>query len=445
MTTGSTVEFDFTDDAIAYNTTSLASNLVSYAAGSALLPVARSVTSTNTDQYGNAHAASAGDTIKFQGAAVSGTGLIVCKDSTDLCYIQGRAIMAGAADDEVALNAADLWDFTAVHGLVVGDAVAFGGTLSTLMDAGLDTNTVYYVKTVPATDTMTTATVSSGGTITDTNAAVDDCTAALCKLYQVEAHKLTGTESLVLRTASTELAGTYTVGTRYYVSTAGLTAFEFGLNVTSNATAVMDVVTTPSDDCTLTTCELFVWHPSATADRTVASDGTASVAWNDTTSTNGTDIVSVYQSTTKEAAKTAYRYIAAAVATTISDSGETAIAWAEDVDVNDASYIDAQPLIWDNANNTLLVALSHGIDNSTNGATTHTAALRSVDYVLYSYDDNDQFSLTEGTATTSLAGFELQLTAHMAANAGLAFIAGDLAAVTYQALAGNVSVFKLGT
>jgi hypothetical protein len=65
--------------------------------------------------------------------------------------------------------------------------------------------------------------------------------------------------------------------------------------------------------------------------------------------------------------------------------------------------------------------------------------------VLYSYDDNDQFFLTNGSAATTLAGFELQLTAHMAANAGVAFIVGDLFSVTYQALAGNVSVFKLGT
>jgi hypothetical protein len=190
---------------------------------------------------------------------------------------------------------------------------------------------------------------------------------------------------------------------------------------------------------------MFVNHPFATADRTVGPDGTASVAWNDSTATNAADTVSVYVSTTKEAAKTAYRYVAAAAGVTVSDSGETAIAWAEDVDVNDASYIDAQPLIWDNANNTLLVKLNHGINNSALPAATHTAALRSDEYVLYSYDDNDQFFLTEGTGTTTLAGFELQLSTHMAANAGIAFIAGDLAAVTYQALAGNVSVFKLGT
>jgi len=44
-----------------------------------------------------------------------------------------------------------------------------------------------------------------------------------------------------------------------------------------------------------------------------------------------------------------------------------------------------------------------------------------------------------------LAGFEVQLTAHLnAATAGV-FAAGDLDTVTYQALAANVSIFGLGT
>ena len=434
------------DTAAAFNTTTAAHNVATYAAGTALAPVARNVTATNTDQYGNAWTTAR--TVQFQGAAISGTGLVVCKDSSDLCYIQGRKITAETGDDEITVDGADLHTFAVAHGLVVGDAVAFAGTLSTKMDNGLDTNTVYYVKTRPLVTTLTLAPVSSGGTITNTAAAVDDCAAATCRMYQVEAHSLTGTESLVFRTASSELDDTYTVGTRYYVSTAGLTAFEFGLNVTSNATAVMDVVTTPSDDCTLTTCEMFIYHPSATADRTIGPDGTASVAWNDTTSTNGTDIVSVYKSTTKEAAKTAYRYNAAVVGTTINNA-DTAIAWAEDVDANDASYVDALPVIWDNANNTLLVKLNHGIANSAVAAATHTAAthVRSVDYVLYSYDANDQFFLLgDGSAaTTTMTGFETQLTTHLAAATAGAFAVGDLFSVSYQALAGNVSIFKLGT
>jgi hypothetical protein len=70
----------------------------------------------------------------------------------------------------------------------------------------------------------------------------------------------------------------------------------------------------------------------------------------------------------------------------------------------------------------------------------------------YSYDDNDQFNLTADVtaAATSLAGFELQLTAHINAADGVGgavagFARGDLHAVSYQALSGNVSIFSLGT
>ena len=224
------------------------------------------------------------------------------------------------------------------HGLVVGDAVVWATGSTDLLNGDNAIQEVVYVKTRVSADVFELATVSSGGGIVGLTADIDDCGAdpwVACQLYRVEAHGLTGTESVVLRTSSTETAGTFAANTRYYVSAAGLTAQEFGLNVTSNATAVTNIATSPSDDCTLTTCEMFVNHPFATADRTIGPDGTASVAWNDTTSANGADTVSVYKSTTKEAAKTAYRYNAAVVGTTINNA-DTAIAWAEDVDANDA-------------------------------------------------------------------------------------------------------------
>jgi hypothetical protein len=337
------------------------------------------------------------------------------------------------------------------HGLAVGDAVAWDKASTKLKDNAITENDVMYVKTVTSVDIVILGAVSSGGTALNIAAAVNDCGTApfiLCTLYRVESHGLTGGESVVLRTASAELDDTFTANTRYYVSETGLTAQEFGLNPTSNATAGINIETAEADDCTLTTCEMFIYHPSATADRTIGPDGTASVAWNDTTSANGADTVSVYKSTTKEAAKTAYRYNAAVVGTTINNA-DTAIAWAEDVDANDASWVDAQPVIWDNANNTMLVKLNHGIKNSAIAAATHTAAthVRSVDYVLYSYDDNDQFFLLGdgAAATTTMTGFETQLTTHLAAATVGAFAVGDLFSVSYQALAGNVSIFKLGT
>jgi hypothetical protein len=97
ITTGSTVEFDFTDDAIALTSSTMATNLTSYAAGSALLPVARSATITLLDQYGNAHAASSGASVQFTGPSV------------------GRLAST--------TNGSDTMTFAAAPGLDVGDKV----------------------------------------------------------------------------------------------------------------------------------------------------------------------------------------------------------------------------------------------------------------------------------------------------------------------------------
>ena len=129
--------------------------------------------------------------------------------------------------------------------------------------------------------------------------------------------------------------------------------------------------------------------------------------------------------------------------TTLADDA-TAVAWVEDAG-NDASQLSATPLVWDNANNTLLVRVDHGINNLLLSASVHTLDVRKTDYLLYTYDAGDQFNLTEGSTTTTLAGFELQLTAHLNAATAGAFAAGDIAAITYQALAANTSVFSLGT
>jgi hypothetical protein len=111
MTTGSTVEFDFTDDAIALTSSTMATNLTSYAAGSALLPVARSATITLLDQYGNAHAASAGASVQFTGPSV------------------GRLASTAAGSETMT--------FAAAPGLDVGDKVVItelGATPQTLKE-----------------------------------------------------------------------------------------------------------------------------------------------------------------------------------------------------------------------------------------------------------------------------------------------------------------------
>jgi hypothetical protein len=76
-------------------------------------------------------------------------------------------------------------------------------------------------------------------------------------------------------------------------------------------------------------------------------------------------------------------------------------------------------------------------------------------YVQYSYDATDHFYINDGATASSEAGFEGSYAAsatagtkgllnHFADLSGTGYTAGDLYGVTYQALAANTSVFKLG-
>ena len=115
------------------------------------------------------------------------------------------------------------------------------------------------------------------------------------------------------------------------------------------------------------------------------------------------------------------------------------------------------PLIWDNANNTLVVQVNHGVSNPAVGANTHLPALQSVEYLKYSYDSADIFYKAEGATATTMAGFEgayvaggadslYGLLGHQAdGTAGVAFSAGDIQHIDYEVLPGNVSVFNLGS
>jgi hypothetical protein len=77
-------------------------------------------------------------------------------------------------------------------------------------------------------------------------------------------------------------------------------------------------------------------------------------------------------------------------------------------------------------------------------------------YVQYSYDAGDHFYINNGATATSEAGFEGSYAAgatagtkgllnHFADMSGTGYTLGDLNGVTYQALAGNTSVWKLGS
>jgi hypothetical protein len=76
-------------------------------------------------------------------------------------------------------------------------------------------------------------------------------------------------------------------------------------------------------------------------------------------------------------------------------------------------------------------------------------------YVSYSYDAGDHFYINDGATASSEAGFEGSYYAgatagtkgllnHFADMSGSGYTLGDLNGVTYQALAGNTSVWKLG-
>jgi hypothetical protein len=138
------------------------------------------------------------------------------------------------------------------------------------------------------------------------------------------------------------------------------------------------------------------------------------------------------------------------VGTTLADDA-TATTWVEDTG-NDASQLIATPLIHDAAGQTLLVSIAHGRNNITEtaGPNIHTIATHGTEYLLYAYDDNDQFMTTADatSAAATMAGFQVALATCQVVGdvAGVTFSAADIFGVTaYQALPGNVSTFKLGT
>jgi hypothetical protein len=452
-----TLKITAQDTAAAYNTTTAAVNVATYAAGTALVPVARNVVSSNWDQYGNAWTTSR--TVQFQGASVNGSNKIICQTTGDLCHIQG-ALVGGST--VLAVDADDIHTL-ASHGLVAGDAVTFEGALSTKMAAsdGLIRDTVYYVMTTNlAANTYSIATVSSGGTITNTAAAVDDCTRATCDIYKVDAHGLVVGDSVIFRgTLSTEMDAQFDKDVQYFVKTATAHTFQLAtVSATGTTVNISGSAANSVDDCAALAvdCDLYRYHGSATVDRTTGPDGTASVAWNDSATTSGADTVSAYSSTTVQSEKTSYRTITPVVTTVLSDDQTAIDITQEGTPGAVAGSVLLTPLVWDNANNTIVVQVNHGVSNSTIAANTHLPALQSVEYLKYAYDSNDVFYLKEGATGSSMAGFEgayiisgvgaYGLLGHQADGvAGALFSAGDMFHIDYEVLPANVSVFSLGS
>jgi hypothetical protein len=342
-----TITLTFDDDASAYNSTTVAQNVTSVAAGSALAPVSRNATASNWDQYGDAFTTAT--TLYFQGAPIT-----------------AAATPTGAAvNDLITINN---------HGLSPGDPVIFRGTLSTKFDGAFNANTVYYVIAANIGTNVFALSATSGGGAVTIGEALDD-------------------------------AG----------GPGGADLFRAPANYTATRT-------------------------------TTGGVGTASVSWSDTASTSSAETVTVYKDATNEATSTTYRHVAPG-STALGNGGSTTTDWTESAAAN-AAHVTATPVVWDDANNQLIIELLHGAVSQ--------GVIQAVEYVRYSYDDNDIFYLQEGAKATTLAGFEgayvaaqggaYGLKGHQATGtAGVLFTLGDMQHIDYEAIASNVSVFNLGT
>jgi len=261
---------------------------------------------------------------------------------------------------------------------------------------------------------------------------------------------------VVFRALSAEaLADGFALNTIYYVQSGGLTASAFALGTAAGSGTVTISNADIDDGTDAYSNALFRVHPNASigkgASRSTGPSGTASVAWNDSTTTSGADTVSVWAAATAlgNAQATTYRTITPVIGTTLGTAGAaTAIDWLEVAGAS-TSHVTATPKVWDNANNTLVIEVLHGVVPSTGP--------QPVEYLLYAYDSNDIFYKAEGVTATTMAGFEgayvaggsasvYGLLGHQAdGTLGLLFSLGDIQHIDYEVLPGNVSVFNLGS
>lgn len=354
------VSVQFQDDAVALLSQTATTNVTNYAGGSALAPVGRTATLSLYDQYGNAHAASAGATVQFHGGALGGDTISGSANGGNALTITGHAIPANGKFEilETGVGAAN------VATKLIKDCE-------------------YQVKTVTDANTIVAKVVAgdAGVGVTTNCAAVDP---------------LAFTDDI------TGGAGTWIIGTNHPV---------VGI-----------------------------------ADRTVGPDGTASVAWNDITGTHGADNIGAHTVALNNSnIKTVYRWAAPSSTVNGGVAAGSSLAFQE-VDAGGAAAtaeanndINAKPLIWDAANNTILAQI-----NTYSGGAAQPAI-----YTQYSYDSNDYFYVagsTAGGTAVPEAGFELALTTALNAaggGAGLGYAEGTLYGVVYAPVAGDISAFYL--
>jgi hypothetical protein len=361
------------------------SNVSSYkAAASALAPVSRTSTVTLTDKFGDAVT---GGSVVFHGAGETNWGAVA--DSTN------RLTLVTGTDWSVTHFPADAF-------------VCFGVVAGTIEE--FTAGTVYAVKGAVA-----------------------------------------GPPSLI----------SFALGTTGLVNFAGA--------VENNT--IIDVSGTPTIES-----NLALAHPIfGCASRTVSPAGTASIAWNDTTTTSGADIVGWSYSggramaannaqavaATLTGTKTAYRWVAPS-ATVVTGGAQATAAFAEVMVGGSGSVVDhaddiqATPVEVDYVNNTMVVQIEFGIVVAL-GTAARGGNLPLTVFTSYSWDDSDYYYLNSAlgvtTTASTMAGFEgayvagvatYGLQGALATGNGLSYAAGTLDGVSYQALAANTSIFKLG-
>jgi len=207
--------------------------------------------------------------------------------------------------------------------------------------------------------------------------------------------------------------------------------------------------------------------------RAFGPTGTAAVAWNDTNTGVGMDLIwtqtTVGESVTgTEAGTYAFRWLDPST-TALASTTQTTNNWTENeqsgvgstVNWNHAEDLAGKVLILDTANNTMLVDICYGTGDS--------CAAASHAFVQYSYDSNDYFFLCNhqgvpaaGFKGTTDAGFEgyygpygctYGLNALKAGTStgngwtevpGVGWASGSIDSISYAPLAANISVFKAG-
>jgi len=471
---GSSMSFDFQDvlagagagvtqDAVTHNVTS-------YLAGTAIAPIARTATATVYDKFGATVANASGSAV-FAGGPADALVAVANVATTGGIDTGGQAINKFRVGDQVC--------FTALAGGIT---------------TGVAADTVYYVRSHLAGaggggtrfDAFDLAATSGGAAIALVGASATGDAVAI-------AHPTLG-----CATRSFGPAGTASVAWNDTTATAGLDAVYVTTGAGENAASTAIRYVAPDAVVLVGSDTSTTWDESGTATGGAATDIIGTPMEHDTagdtfitklqygTYSGGyflediaaaTNVFELDLVTTAEAI-VAFPYDSAVcfknvdqfagagaptVGTPVYVKTHAAGTAGTDAKISWSGTLDA-----DGIADTVLT-----ITGTPGGATTHMgAATRSINntytcsnntYVQYSYDAADVFYLTSSggvsTTPTSMAGFEgtyyqsssgaYGLQGHKADTTagnvpGLAWTAGDIDAVDYEALAGNISIFKAG-